>query len=264
MPQVTTVVEPVPAEEAPALAEWEQEAPADGRLVRAHVPVNGVLTLQFRADEQIVEAPLGDQGILPPGEDRPPWTVTLGHAGTKYPLVHVRVTRPGLRTSLTVTTTKRLYVVDLKSVNQSKIRVIRWPSPPASDRVEARLMPDPQAPAAYHVGYRIEPADRPPVWMPQQVVDNGAKTYIFFPRNLAVMAAPMIRLIGPNGPEMTNPILVDSVMVLNHLIDRAELRRGSGKTAEVVTITRETARKIDCPGDLECPVWPTVVAAKGR
>jgi type IV secretory pathway VirB9-like protein len=269
MPQVTTVVEPVPPEEAPAPAEWEQEAPADGRLVRANVPVNGVLTLQFRADEQIVEAPLGDQGVLPPGEDRPPWTVTLGQAGTKYPLVHVRVTRPGLTTSLTVATTKRLYVVDLKSVNRSKIRVIRWPDRPASERVKARWLPDPQAPAAYHVGYQICPGDpgcegdkTVPTWRPVTAIDDGRKTYIFFPQNLAVMPAPMLRLIGPTGPEMTNARLIESVMVLDHLINQAELRLGSGPTAEMVTVQRETPRTIECPGDPACPIWPDVQARR--
>jgi hypothetical protein len=148
MPQVTTMADVAAHDEAPSFADWEQEAPTDGRLVQANVPVNGVLTLQFRADEQIVEAPLGDQGVLPPGEERAPWTVTLGQAGTKFPMVHVRVTRPGLRTSLTVTTTKRLYVIDLKSVTKSRIRVMHWPDLPASDRVEARLLPHPQAPAS--------------------------------------------------------------------------------------------------------------------
>jgi type IV secretion system protein TrbG len=225
--------------------------------------VNGVLTLQFRADEQIVEAPLGDQGVLPSGDDRPPWTVTLGQAGTKYPLVHVRVTRPGLTTSLTVATTKRLYVVDLKSVNRSKIRVIRWPDRPASDRVEARMLPHPQAPASYHVGYRICPGDEgcarekaAPTWRPMTAMDDGHKTYIFFPQNLAVMPAPMLRLIGPTGPEVANARLLESVMVIDHLLNQAELRLGAGGTAEVVTITRQAARRIACPGDLLCPTWP--------
>jgi type IV secretory pathway VirB9-like protein len=100
------------------------------------------------------------------------------------------------------------------------------------------------------------------VWRPQSVLDNGRKTYIFFPRNLAVMAAPMLRLIGANGPEVTNARLVESVMVLDHIIDQAELRLGSGPAAETVTITRLAARTIHCPGDPACPAWPALASAR--
>jgi hypothetical protein len=136
-------------------------------VVQAAVPVNGVLTLQFRSDEHIVEAPLGDRSPLPEGESEPPWSVKIGELGTEHPLVHVRVTRPGLTTSLTVVTTKRLYVVDLKSVKSANVRVVRWPDePPKGSRPVPRLLPDPLAPASYHLGYRVCPgvtrAVRPP------------------------------------------------------------------------------------------------------
>ncbi len=265
-----TIERPIVREEPPP-APWEQVVSPDERhLVQAAVPVNGVLTLQFRRDEYIVEAPLGDRSPLPEGESEPPWSVKIGESGTEHPLVHVRVTRPGLTTSLTVATTKRLYVVDLKSVKRTNVRVVRWPEErSAVSRPVARLLPDPAAPASYHLGYRICPGDQgcdgskpEPVWRPFSVLDNGAKTYIFFPRNLAVMTAPMIRLMGANGPEVTNARLIDSVMVLDHLINQAELRLGRGPAAEIVTITRLEARTIHCPGDPACPAWPALAAAR--
>jgi type IV secretory pathway VirB9-like protein len=272
VPQVTQppierpfVPEPVPP------APWEYVVSEQERgVVQARVPVNGVLTLQFRSDEQIVEAPLGDRSPLPESESEPPWSVKIGEAGTKYPLLHVRVTRPALTTSLTVTTTKRLYVVDLKSVKASKVRVVRWPDDPATlQRPAPRLLPDPLAPAKYHRGYRICPGDagcessKPePVWRPLTVLDNGQKTYMFFPRNLAVMTGPMIRLVGASGPEVTNARLIASVMVLDHLINQAELRLGRGPAAEIVMITRLEARTIQCPGDPACPAWPALALAR--
>ncbi len=250
-----TIELPIVREEPPP-APWEQVVSPDERhIVHAAVPVNGVLTLQFRRDEHIVEAPLGDRSPLPEGESEPPWSVKIGESGTEHPLVHVRVTRPGLTTSLTVATTKRLYVVDLKSVKRTNVR--------------PRLLTDPTAPASYHLGYRICPGDQgcarsqpEPVWRPRSVLDNGQKTYIFFPRHLAVMTAPIIRLVGANGPEVTNARLIASVMVLDHLINQAELRLGRGPAAEIVTITRLEARTIHCPGDPACPAWPALASAR--
>jgi type IV secretion system protein TrbG len=79
---------------------------------------------------------------------------------------------------------------------------------------------------------------------------------VLFPVNLAVMPAPMVRLVGPNGFELVNARQVGSVMVLDHLFNVAELRIGTGKTAETVRITRQQPRTISCPHDPECPVWP--------
>jgi type IV secretion system protein TrbG len=95
-----------------------------------------------------------------------------------------------------------------------------------------------------------------PVWTPRQVVDDGRKTYVLFPVNLAVMPAPMVRLVGPNGYELVNARQVGSVMVLDHLFNVAELRLGTGKTAETVRIVRQQPQTIACPGDPGCPVWP--------
>jgi Oxidoreductase family, C-terminal alpha/beta domain len=84
----------------------------------------------------------------------------------------------------------------------------------------------------------------------------------FFPRHLAVMTAPMIRLVGASGPEVTNARLIESVMVLDHLINQAELRLGRGPAADIVTITRLEACTIHCPGDPACPAWPALASAR--
>ena len=87
------------------------------------------------------------------------------------------------------------------------------------------------------------------MWLPRQVLDDGRKSYVLFPMNLAVMPAPMVRLVGPNGFELVNARQVGTVMVLDHLFNVAELRLGTGKTAETVRIVRQAPRTIACPGD---------------
>jgi hypothetical protein len=264
VPVVQTPEGPVERPE-PEPAPWERRIGLEERdEVRVSVPAGGVVSLMFRADEQIVEAVLGDQGPLPPEDKTAPWLVERGDPGTTHPMVHVRVTKPGLKVGLIVTTTKRVYAVDLRSVASAKTRLVRWEEPPPPPKAVPRLLPDPLVPASYHLGYLVCPGDQGcpsdapvPVWRPHYVVDNGAKTYIVLPRHITVLTAPMLRLLGPTGPQLANPRRVDHVIVLDHLIDRAELRLGSGEAAEVVTITRGPARRINCPGDPACPDWPT-------
>jgi type IV secretory pathway VirB9-like protein len=114
------------------------------------------------------------------------------------------------------------------------------------------------------VGYAVEASEPRPVWLPRQVVDDGRKSYVLFPVNLAVMPAPMVRLVGPNGYELVNARQVGSVMVLDHLFNVAELRLGTGKTAETVRVVRQMPRTIHCPGDASCPVWPGAAVAGVR
>jgi type IV secretion system protein TrbG len=232
----------------------------DGEATRADIAPGVPLTLQLRPDEQIITIVGGDRSILPEGDKENPWMARIGAPGTPSPLVHVTVTRPGISTSLTIPTTKRLYLVDLRSVPKTRVRVVRWTYPheplPVVAKKPSRL-PDPTLPQRYHVGYTIEPTEPRPVWTPRQVVDTGQKTFILFPPNLAAMESPLIRLVGPTGPEVVNAQLVGSVLVLDHLIShQAELRLGHSAHAEKVCITRDTPRTISCPGDQECPLWP--------
>ena len=104
----------------------------------------------------------------------------------------------------------------------------------------------------------MEASEPRPTWLPRQVLNEGRKSYVLFPPNLAAMPLPMVRLMGPNGFEVANPRQVGSGMVLDHLFNVVELRLGTGKTAETVRLVRQMPRTIHCPGDPACPVGPGV------
>jgi type IV secretion system protein TrbG len=182
------------------------------------------------------------------------------------PHLFVTVTKPGLTTGLTVTTNKRVYLIHLRSMAKSCLRLVRWTYADEVVKTVAkpRLLPDPRLQQSYHVGYGLDASEPRPVWMPRQTLDDGRKTYVLFPANLAVMPAPMVRLVGPNGYELVNARQVGSVMVLDHLFNVAELRIRTGKTAETVRIIRQQPRTIACPGDAACPVCPEVALAATR
>src|SRR5262249_50822997 len=106
----------------------------------------------------------------------------------------------------------------------------------------------------YHVGYEL--VGTKPTWQPRQVVDDGKKTYILYPEIALFETVPLMRLVGPNGPQLVNSRQFLNVVIVDQLVGRAELRIGRGEHAEVVTITRGMMRTIACPGDEACPVWP--------
>jgi len=222
--------------------------------------------LQFEPDEYVVEVKGAYEEFMPADDKEPPWKVVIGKHGSKYPMVYLTATRPGMTTSFMIPTSKGLCLVDARSVASSRVRVVRL-----THKVESAqpvvpkigLLPDPTVAAVYHGGYTMDPAQGGPVWKPVTIVDNGRRTFVVFPRNLSVMSAPMARMIGANGPELVNPVLVDHVMVLDHLVPVSlELRLGSGEQAEVVRIVRGNPQRIECPGNPACPVWSERMAGR--
>lgn len=260
-----------PAEPPTARSPREQVyAYMAGEVYAIAVPIGAPMDIVLQPGERIHNLVGGDRSPTTDGQNTsPPWEVKEGLSGagvSTRPHVFIAVTKPGLRTGLAITTTKRTYYLACRSVHKSPVRSVRWTYPddatPLVRAAEPRLLPDPTQPQRYHVPYTIETSQPRPPWTVRQVVDDGAKTYLIFPPTVTSIDAPLIRLIGPNGPELVNARQVGSVMVLDRLIHRAELRIGTGPRAEVVTVQREIPRTIQCPGDPECPVWPETQARR--
>jgi P-type conjugative transfer protein TrbG len=266
-PPATAVTEPTDAR-SPREKVFAYTA---GDVYAVNVPLGAPMDIVLQPGERIHNLVGGDRTPAPDGQETsPPWEVKEGLSGAGIearPHVFVTAVRPGLRTGLSITTTKRTYYLDLRSVGRSPVRSVRWTYPDEAMRLAAKApepspLPDPAEPRAYHVPYTITASQPRPPWTVRQVVDDGWKTYLIFPPTVTTIDAPLVRLIGPNGPEVLNARQVGSVMILDRIIHRLELRIGTGDRAEVVTVQRETPRTIHCPGHEECPVWPEAVARR--
>src|SRR5205823_4513407 len=162
------------------------------------------------------------------------WEVKEGAEGTETTLrshVFVTATEPGLTLGLIITSTKRTYYLTCQSVQASPIRALRWRYPSAPDetlkaRKEPGLLPDPTQPT--------------PAWIPRHVIDDGKKLYIVYPEVTLFGTVPVLRMLGPNGPQLVNARQYLNVVIVDQLVARAELRVGLGERAETVTITRDT------------------------
>lgn len=200
------------------------------------------------------------------------WEVREGKSGagdTVQAHIFVAASEPGLTTGLIITTTKRTYLLTCQSVKKSAIRVLRWtyglqPVEATHASEPPGLLPDPQAPRRYHVGYILGHQGRVPDWSPRYIVDDGKKLYIVYPEVTLFGSVPVVRMGGPNGPQLVNARQYLNVVIVDQLPAQAELRVGIGTQAEVVTITRGALRTIACPGDDACPVWPAAAPSLAR
>jgi type IV secretory pathway VirB9-like protein len=231
------------------------------------------LAVVLEAGEQVRQIVDGDRAPVEQGQGRP-WEVKEGGEGSGdglRPHVFVTVTQPGLSNGLIITTTKRAYLLTCKSVGKTPVRMVRWyypqslaeASPPEEDA--PGLLPHPEQPMKYHVGYRVESNRHPPPgWVPRQILDSGTRTYIIFPEITLFETVPLIRAIGNAGPMLINSRHFLNVVILDQLITRLELRVGTGETADVLTISRGNLRTISCPDDPACPVWPAAASVLAR
>lgn len=243
---------------------------APGVAVEALVSLGIPLDIVLQPGEQVRDIVGGDRSPLPEGQQHPRWEVKQGkdQAGTGLRMhVFVTVTEPGLINGLTITTTRRTYYVTCKSVAKAPYRVVRWHYAGAEREStlpevvpEPPLLPLPDQPMRYHVGYELAVSQPAPSWVPRFVGDDGQKTYLVYPEVTLHESVPLVRGIGPNGPHLVNARQYLNVVIIDQLLGRAELRLGTGERAQVVTITRGALRTITCPGDAACPVFPAAAA----
>lgn len=217
-----------------------------GRIYTIQTSPRFLTTIQLRPGEKLIAKAAGDTVRWVLGE-------TLAGAGDAAQVtVFVKPIRPGLRTNIVLTTDQRTYLIDAASnAAASYTSVLAWNYP--QDEARALAAERQQALASASAGvapdipidrlnfrYHIAARDRrAPAWTPVRVFDDGQKTYIEFPADLATRSAPPLFLLGEkNRAELVNYRQAGVYYVVDRLIDRAELRLGE-RRQDVVRITRQ-------------------------
>jgi len=173
---------------------------APGVAVEVPVALGAPLDIVLEVGEQVRQIVDGDRAPAEPGQARR-WEVKEGGDGTGdrlRPHVFVTAAEAGLMNGVTITTTRRVYYISCKSVVKSPTRVLRWhyPATAADPAVEdvAGILPHPDQPRRYHVGYVLTTQRHPaPAWTPRQVVDDGKKLYLIYPEVTLFGTVPLVR-----------------------------------------------------------------------
>lgn len=212
---------------------------AEGALYRLYAAPERVSDIVLQPGETITSVAAGDTVR---------WTVgdtTSGSGAAKRTHILVKPFAAGLHTNLVITTTRRVYRLQLSSTAATAMTAIRWTYPADEmlayrKEVEAAEAAKPLAAGVeierLNFDYRIS-GDRP-AWTPLRAFDDGRQTWIEFPASIAVGEAPPLFVLGDKGEaELVNYRMAGRYYVVDRLFGAAELRLG-GKKQAIVRITR--------------------------
>jgi type IV secretion system protein VirB9 len=221
-----------------------------GRLYEVQTSPHFLTAIMLRPGEKLLAKAAGDTVRWVLGE------TAEGSGPNQQVVVLLKPIRGGLRTNVVLTTDQRTYLIEAASrEGGTYTSAVSWNYPQeqlaaalaAQEADAARAQSVVATPALaidqLHFGYRVEPVHgKAPRWQPLRVFDDGTKTYIQFPINMAATEAPPLFLVGPGDKaELVNYRFLNGYYVVDRLIDVAELRIGE-KPQTIVRITRTKNR----------------------
>jgi len=260
--------------------EWE-----DGRADTVPVGIGYPTVVRLQPNERITSLMDGDRQYVteeeaketqqPQREKHPNcyygvrWQWCRGVRESQYtPVEHLAftATHPGHKQGVVVFTDHRTYYLELHALKATKTRLVSWtvpPPPPAPPKPKVPgLFPDFADTRVYHVGYTLTIPHATPDWTPLHIWSDppgvpSPKMYLEFAPVILAQRMPLLRGMNEHGkPYLLNSRQYGRWLVVDELAPRLELRRGADAAAQVVVITREQLRPMQCPGDTECPVFP--------
>jgi type IV secretion system protein VirB9 len=228
----------------------QQYAYADGALYQVYAAPGRVTDIALQEGEE-----LAGSGPVAAG-DTVRWIIgdtVSGSGKTRRIHLLVKPTRPDLATNLVINTDRRTYHLELRAQPATYMAALSWTYPQdalialQSAAVEARKV-EPVAAgldaAALEFRYRIE-GDKAP-WRPLRAFDDGRQTFIEFPEGIATGDMPPIFVTGQEGStELVNYQVKGRYMIVDRLFDAAELRLGTKKTQQRVSILKDVPHKGD-------------------
>ncbi len=211
----------------------------------------GALYQVYTAPGQVTDIALapGEELVSLSAGDTVRWKVAETESGSGSSTrshVLVKPTASGLGTNLVIATDRRVYHVELESLDGAYMASVAWTYPEeqlailrkASVREGAAHRPAASGidPESLDFAYRIR-GDRPP-WRPVRVFDDGSRVFIQFPPGTT--EAPPLFLVGPEGEvALVNYRVHGAYYVVDRLFSAAELRIGEDPQT-VVRIERDT------------------------
>jgi P-type conjugative transfer protein TrbG len=217
-----------------------------GEVYQVYSSPDYVTTITLKPGEKLISKVAGDTTRWVIGD-----TIT-GESANPTVLVVLKPVRANLRTNLMLSTNQRVYQIDLIALSGDQYQNgVSWnyPQDDIRDALAKAKAIDAQAKQTELTGVAIENLNdnysvdikqgKKPDWMPKQVFDDGAKTYIDFPGNLGTTSAPPLFIVGTdNEADLVNYRVKGHFYIVDRLFDRAQLRVGKDPQT-IVEIKRQ-------------------------
>lgn len=210
-----------------------------GYLYQVYTAPLRLTDIQLQPGEKIVGTPAAGDTVR--------WVVGVGRSmqnGIEQQHIYVKPVKPGLHTTLIVTTDRRTYHIELHSYRETWMASVAWNYPHESMQ---QFLADRQMTTAGHVDveklhfdYKIDVRKGSrPFWMPVKVFDDGRKTFIQFPEEMMRREAPALFVTGADGKaQLVNYRMKNQYYIVDRLFDKAELRLGQ-QEQQIVRIVRK-------------------------
>ncbi|MCP5390304.1 MAG: P-type conjugative transfer protein TrbG [Sphingomonadaceae bacterium] len=223
----------------------QRYAYSEGALFQIYAKPGQVTDIALQEGERLV-----GPGPVAAG-DTVRWMIgdTLSGAGaTQRVHILVKPTRPDITTNLVINTDRRTYHVELRANPRVYMASVSWSYPEdeliALRRAQAEALR--AAPIAdgftlenLNFDYRIS-GDKPD-WRPLRVFDDGQRTLVEFPPDIAQGEMPPFFVIGEEGEaELVNYRVDGRYLIVDRLFQKAELRLGAGRRQVRVKITNRS------------------------
>ena len=174
-----------------------------------------------------------------------------GSGATQRVHILIKPTRPDIATNLIINTDRRTYHIELRANPNTYMASVSW-SYPADELIALRRYEEQAARAApiaegftleaLNFDYRIS-GDKPD-WRPVRVFDDGQRTLVEFPPDIAQGEMPPFFVIGANGAaELVNYRVSGRYLIVDRLFHKAELRLGAGRRQVRVKIENRKRRR---------------------
>jgi len=160
-----------------------------------------------------------------------------GSGATQRVHILIKPTRPDIATNLVINTDRRTYHIELRANPDIYMASVSW-SYPADELIALRREEEQAARAApategftleaLNFDYRIS-GDKPD-WRPLRVFDDGQRTLVEFPPDIAQGEMPPFFVVGAGGAaELVNYRVAGRYLIVDRLFHKAELRLGAGR-----------------------------------
>ena len=160
-----------------------------------------------------------------------------GSGATQRVHILIKPTRPDIATNLVINTDRRTYHIELRANPDIYMASVSW-SYPADELIALRREEERAARAApvadgftfeaLNFDFRIS-GDKPD-WRPLRVFDDGQRTLVEFPPDIAQGEMPPFFVVGAGGAaELVNYRVTGRYLIVDRLFHKAELRLGAGR-----------------------------------